>query len=287
MRLDDKDANGNLIINTKQAKTVRRIYTEFLDGKGANRIAKELEHDGVPNWNGKAKWYDSSIKKMLTNEKYKGEALLQKTYTVDFLSKKRAGNSGQVPQYYVEESHPAIIDKDMWEAVQLEMERRRAYVLEHGIQKFEYATTKNPFAGRVICGSCGHIYGRKVWNSTDDRCRRIIWRCNGKYAIKGEKGCESRHIDDGVLYQAFVNVFNAIVENKDYVMRKWQERLSSDNLLKRYKARQFIGVMAEAEPITEFSVDFYFMLVEKMVVFDGGRMIVSLLDGTELECEFE
>ena len=61
----DKDINGNLIINTKQAKIVRRIYREFLDGKGANRIAKELEHDGVPNWNGKSKWYDSSIKKML------------------------------------------------------------------------------------------------------------------------------------------------------------------------------------------------------------------------------
>ena len=134
----DKDVNGNLVINAKQAKTVRRIYTDFLNGKGANRIARELEKDRVPNWNGKAKWYESSIRKMLTNEKYKGEALLQKTYTVDFLSKKRAENTGQVPQYYVEESHPAIIDKDMWEAVQLEMERRKAYALEHGIKNIEY-----------------------------------------------------------------------------------------------------------------------------------------------------
>ena len=78
--------------------------------------------------------------------------------------------------------HPAIIDKEMWEAAQLEMERRRNYALEYGIQKLEYATTDNPFAGRVICGSCGQVFGRKVWNSTDDRFRRIIWRCNGKYA---------------------------------------------------------------------------------------------------------
>lgn len=111
----DKDANGSLVINAKQAKTVRRIFQEFLDGKSANGIAKELEHDGIPNWNGKPKWYDGSIKKMLSNEKYKGEALLQKTYTVDFLAKKRAENTGQVPQYYVEESHPAIIEKDIWE----------------------------------------------------------------------------------------------------------------------------------------------------------------------------
>ena len=134
---------------------------------------------------------------MLTNEKYKGDALLQKTYTVDFLSKKRADNTGQVPQYYVEDSHPAIIDKEMWEAVQLEMERRKAYAFEHGIEKLEHATTNNPFAGRVICGCCGQIYGRKVWNSTDDRLRRIIWRCNGKYVVKGKKGCESRHIESG------------------------------------------------------------------------------------------
>ncbi|WP_425057935.1 hypothetical protein SCACP_25060 [Sporomusa carbonis] len=71
------------------------------------RIAKDLERDGVPNWHGKPKWYEGSIRKMLTNEKYKGDALLQKTYTVDFLSKKRADNNGQVPQYYVEDSHPA------------------------------------------------------------------------------------------------------------------------------------------------------------------------------------
>lgn len=79
-----------------------------------------------------------------------------------------------MPQYYVEDSHPAIIDKDMWKAVHLEMERRRNFALEYGIQKLEYATISNSFAGRVICGSCGQIFGRKVWNSTDERLRRIM-----------------------------------------------------------------------------------------------------------------
>ena len=130
----DKDKNGNLVINEKQAKIVRRIYKEFLDGKGANRIARDLEKDRVPNWHGKAKWYENSIRGILTNEKYKGDALLQKTYTVDFLNKKREENTGQVPQYYVEDSHPAIIDKEMWEAAQLEMERRKSYASDHGIQ---------------------------------------------------------------------------------------------------------------------------------------------------------
>lgn len=280
-----KDANGELIINKKQAAVVRRIFSDFLDGKGANLIARELERDGVPNWNGKAKWYEGSIRKMLTNEKYKGDALLQKTYTVDFLNKKRAENTGQVPQYYVEDSHPAIIDKEMWEAVQLEMERRRNFALKYGIQRLEYATMDNPFAGRVICGVCGQAFGRKVWNSTDDRFRRIVWRCNGKYVVKGKKGCESRHIDDGVLYQAFINVFNAMLENKDYFIGKWQERLESDNVLVRYKTKQFIGILATAEPIHEFDEGLYFSLVEKMTVYDGGRMVVRLLDGTEIDIE--
>ena len=281
----DKNKDGNLVINEKQAKIVRRIYTEFLDGKGACRIARGLESDGVLNWNGKAKWYEGSIRKMLTNEKYKGDALLQKTYTIDFLNKKRADNNGQVPQYYVEGSHPAIIDKEMWEAVQLEMERRRNYALEYGIQKLEYATADNPFAGRVICGCCGQVFGRKVWNSTDDRFRRVIWRCNGKYLVKGKKGCDSKHIDDGVLYQAFISVFNMLVENKEYFIGKWQGFLEKENALERYKAKQFVGIIADAAVITDFDIEMYYALVEKMTVFDGGRIIVVLLDGTEIECE--
>ena len=283
----DKDKKGNLVINERQAKIVRRIYKEFLDGKGANRIARDLEREKVPNWNGKAKWYESSIRKMLTNEKYKGDALLQKTYTVDFLSKKRADNNGQVPQYYVEDSHPAIIDKEMWEAVQLEMARRRTYALENGIQRLEYATADNPFAGRVICGSCGQIFGRKVWNSTDNRLRRIIWRCNGKYAEKGKKGCDSRYIDDGALYQAFVDVFNMIVENKDYFIGKWRGMLESDNTLVRYKAMQFIDIVSSRPKIDEFDIDLYFAVVEKITVVGREQVIVSLLDGTEIECDVE
>ncbi|MHC1762545.1 MAG: recombinase [Negativicutes bacterium] len=130
------------------------------------------------------------------------------------------------------------------------------------------------------------MFGPKVWNSTDYLLRRrIIWRCNGKYAVKGERGCKSRHIDDGVLYQAFINVFNAMIENKDYFAGKWRERLGSNNALVRYKAKQFIGIIANAEMINEFDEGLYFALVETVTVFNRSRLIVSLLDGTEVECE--
>ncbi|WP_278320240.1 zinc ribbon domain-containing protein [Inediibacterium massiliense] len=130
----------------------------------------------------------------------------------------------------------------MWEAVQLEIERRRNFAREHGIVKVDYATITNPFAGKVICGHCGSVFGRKVWNSNDERFRKVVWMCNKRYAVKGKKGCNNKHVYDKVLYQAFINAFNAMIENKDYFMEKWKKNLESDNVLVRYKAKQFIKI---------------------------------------------
>ena len=126
-----------------------------------------------------------------------------------------------------------------------------------------------------------------IWNSTDDRLRRIIWRCNGKYAEKGKKGCDSRHIDDGVLYQAFVDVFNAIVDNKDHFIAKWQGMLESDNALVRYKAKQFVGIVSSRTKIDEFDINLYFAMVEKITVVSGKEAVVSLIDGAEIACEVD
>lgn len=283
----DKDEEGNLVINEKQAKIIRRIYVDFLNGKGPNRIARELEEEGVQTWNGKTKWYESTIRKMLLNEKYKGDALLQKTYTVDFLTKKRVENNGEVPQYYVEESHPAIIDKDTWKAVQLEMERRRTFCEEHGIKKMYSSTLDNPFAGKIICGKCGRAYGRKVWNSTDEELRRIVWRCNDKYTEKGKVGCDNRHVDDEVFYKAFVEAYNAVAENKEHFMEKWKELFESEDVLIKVTAKRFIGIFKKATLIDKFDVDLFFKIVEKIKVLGEGLLIVSLLDGTEIEVEIE
>lgn len=283
----DKGEDGNLIINEKQAKIIRRIYTEFLDGKGPSRIAREFEDEGVQIWNGKSKWYDTTIGSILSNEKYKGDAILQKSYSVDFLTKKRVENKGEVQQYYVEDSHPAIIDKEMREAAQLEMERRRTFIEKHGLKKIEYALKNNIFSGRVICGHCGSSFGRKIWNSNDERLRRVVWRCNRKYAVKGKKSCDNNHIDDKVLYKAFVNTFNAMIENKNYFIEKWKDGLKSENILVKYKAKQFIEILENAEPINEFDIDIYFKIIEKMIVLEENKIIVTLLDGTNIECQIE
>ena len=116
----DRDENGRLIINPEQAKVVNRIYKEFLSGKTADHIKRILEKERIVKWDGTCKWETTTIQSMLENEKYKGDAILQKGLTVDFLTKKRKKNEGELQQLYIEEDHEAIISPDMWECVQLE-----------------------------------------------------------------------------------------------------------------------------------------------------------------------
>lgn len=104
-----KDEQGHLIIDEEQAVVVRRIFREYLQGASLKTIADGLMADGIPTATGNKKWRGDGIRKILTNEKYMGDALLQKTYTVDVLTKKRVSNNGIVPQYYVENNHEAII----------------------------------------------------------------------------------------------------------------------------------------------------------------------------------
>lgn len=112
-----------------------------------------------------------------------------------------------------------------------------------------------------------------------------MWRCNKKYEIKGEKLCNNKHIDDKVLYQAFINTFNALIENKEYFLKKW--RSEDRDVLKKYKAKQFIKIFENAEMLEEFDLDLYYKLIEKMTVYQDNKIIVTLLDGTEIECEIE
>ncbi len=278
----DKDENGNLIINEKQAKIVRRIYTEFLNGKGTTHIARDLEQDKVKSCSGNTKWYDSTVKSILQNEKYKGDALLQKTYTVDFLSKKREINNGEVPQYYVEESHPAIIDIETWEAVQLEMEMRKNFCEEHQIKKLD---TRIPFWGKVICSECGSAYSRKTWMQPDGT-KRKVWMCSNRYKEKGVKGCESKHIDEEVLKKAFIEVFNTLVNNKQDFLEKWRAGLEDSNTLKQYRLNEFVGILDYGVKQEQFNEDLCLRMLEQIEVLDGkGKIRMTLLDGTSMACE--
>ena len=119
----EKGEDGLPKIIEKEAETVRLIYRMLLEGKTPSAIAKHLVNQGIPSPSGKKVWQVSTVKSILTNEKYKGDALLQKRFTIDFLTKTTKVNEGEVPQYYVQNSHPAIIEPDEFGAVQIEIER--------------------------------------------------------------------------------------------------------------------------------------------------------------------
>ena len=219
----DKDKNGNLVINPKQAKIVKRIYKDFLDGKGANRIARELETDGTLNWNGKAKWRPETLKKILQNEKYIGDALLQKTYTVDFLSKKRVKNNGIVPQYYVENSHEPIIPRDLFMQVQEEMVRRANLRGGKGCKKRVYSS-KYALSSIVYCGHCGDIYRRVHWNNRG--YKSIVWRCVSRLEEKGSE-CTAPTINEETLQKAVVKAINELLANKDSFLKVLQKNIAT------------------------------------------------------------
>ena len=166
-----KGADGLPEVVPEEAEIVRRIYRDFIAGMTVDRIAKTLTREGIPTPAGREKWQKRTVESILLNEKYKGEALLQKVFTVDFLTKKVKKNEGEVPQYYVKNSHPGIIDPEEWQLVQDEMKRRK--------EKAGYHHGLSPFAGKIYCGECGSVFGPKVWHSNDPY-RKVIWRCNDK-----------------------------------------------------------------------------------------------------------
>jgi site-specific DNA recombinase len=141
---------------------------------------------------------------MPENEKYKGDALLQKSYTVDFLTKKKKRNDGEIPQYYVEGNHEAIIAPDVFE---------RFSVSLSGAAKAETGTAASTFSpGKSRCGQCGSWYGSKVWHSTD-KYRQVIWQCNHKF--DNDERCATPHLTDDEIKAFFISAVNKLLPEKD------------------------------------------------------------------------
>jgi len=278
----DNDENGNLIINKKQAKIVERIYDEYLSGKTVDHIKRILEKENISNWNGKPIWQSTTIKSILRNEKYKGDAILQKSYTVDFLSKKRIKNNGQIQKYHIAENHKAIIDPPIWEATQMEHKRREKYIKEHGINSYDHKPETNPFAGKVICGTCNSIYARKGWK-TKGVCRKV-WQCKERYRTKGVQGCTNRHVDEKVLQEVFIQAWNSLIENIDEAKKRWERYAEFGTPLEQYRAVQFTDIAEEAGDITKFDNEFMLKVLDHITVYESGRLVVKFMDGTEVEC---
>ena len=213
-----KGADGRPEIVEEEAAIIRKIYDLFLSGKTINEIAAILTSMGVLTPAGRTKWSVSTVRSILSNEKYKGEALLQKTFTVDYLTKEVRKNNGEVPSVRVRNSHEPIIEPEVFDRVQeilAESTKRRAKV-----------RTRHPFAGKLVCGDCGSFYGHKVWRLRSTGEHYNVWYCNHKY--DGDKTCDSPRLRDEEIKAAFEKTLQKCGDpNPVYTDEKWTELVES------------------------------------------------------------
>lgn len=266
----DKDENGNLVINREQAEIVKRIFREFMDGINPDVICKRLNEEDVPGCMGEAKWACSTIWGILGNEKYMGDALLQKTYTADYLTKKCVKNNGEITQYHVENDHEAIIDRETWEAVQQEIARRKEYMEAHNLRTLGRYTDEQPFSNRVLCGECGNIFWRRTFTRGGKYVK--VWMCGQRYRKKGVVGCTSETIREERLHGAFVAAWNQIVGDREKYLPKWKEQSRSGNALTAYRAKQMIQ-LTKGKPMKQIDLELVGKVLDHCVV---GKVAIEV-----------
>ncbi len=242
-----KGEDGLPEIVPEEAEVVRMIYRSFMDGLSYYKIAQLLMKRSIPAPSGGEKWHRRTVESILTNEKYKGSALLQKKFTMDFLTKKQKVNEGEVPQYFIEDSHPPIIDPQEFELVQAEIARRK----EIG----KVYSSSNIFSTKLVCSCCGGFFGSKVWHSTS-KYRRVIWQCNHKFQ-NGEK-CKTPHLYEDEIKKRFIEVCNRIAADKENFVascRQIMEMLSDTAAIDRKIEEQYIYLNGLAASMQQFILE--------------------------------
>jgi DNA invertase Pin-like site-specific DNA recombinase len=204
-----KKVDDKLVIDEDQAVIVRLIYRMFLvEGKTASGIVNYLIAQNIKTPAGKTNWTKNTVNSILTNEKYKGDALLQKTYTENYLEHKIVKNDGQIPKYYVENNHPAIIDRDTWDQVQIEIKRRENIGAHY--------SSSDIFSSKLICGDCGGFYGKKKWHS-NSKYSRFIYQCNRKFE-KGKPKCQTPNLTEEEIKLKFIEAYNLTMDDKQRIL---------------------------------------------------------------------
>jgi DNA invertase Pin-like site-specific DNA recombinase len=228
----DKDEYGDLVINPKEAEIVKRIFEDYLKGKGTFTIAKELNAERVPTVAG-GRWQESTILNILKNEKYKGDAILQKYYTPDHLRKVSVRNKGVIDSYYIEDNHSPIISREIWEQVQIEIAKRAKAKGNKAGDTKKY-TNRYPLSGMLYCSKCGSTLRRRTWNSKHS-CKKIVWQCSN-YIKNGKDACSGTSIDDEVISR--LNIEEPIIVREEfrdgkkyysYTCKRQQNQLSRTN----------------------------------------------------------
>ncbi|MCM1237553.1 MAG: recombinase family protein [Ruminococcus flavefaciens] len=221
----------SITVNQEEAEVVREIFDMYLSGYGAPTIAKELTRLGRKNKKGEVKWTDSGIWSIINNEKYKGDLLIGKTFTVDPISKRRLENMGEEEQYYIKEHHEPIVSPEIWNAAQeIKKSRyRRSTMSVPGTRK-KYSR-KYAFSSMCECGFCGKYMTRRAHNQTTTQTKPV-WKCRTATNFGIENCPHSKSIDEAIIENAFLEMFHLLADNfddvLDSVIRSVEETLSDD-----------------------------------------------------------
>ncbi len=213
-----KGKDGELAIVPEEAETVRLIFRMYLEGTSIAGIKRHLEKEGILTVTGRKIWNEGTISKMLSNEKYMGDALLQKSYTADFLTKTRKKNNGEMRQYYITDNHEGIVAKEIYYAVQQEKqrraERRKPAVTRRAKEKKKGYSSKYILSNLLVCGECGQPYRRITW--TRNGVKRIVWRCSNRVEHGTEYCKNSPTLDEEALQRAVMRTVGNVVRDSEF-----------------------------------------------------------------------
>ena len=213
----NQDSDGIVTINEEQAVVVKHMYEGYLNGMSIGGIIKDLQERKIPSPTGKEKWSPGTVERILSSEKYKGDFLTRKTFTVDPISKKKKKNTGQVLQYLITNHHPAIIEPEIFDMVQSEMARRGCIKKNDKKKHYGKYSGKFPFNNLIICGDCGAKYRRTMWVGKNGD-KKHVWRCVNR--IQDGKKPHCRHsvsINDIYLTKKTVEAINIIYKSRSRV----------------------------------------------------------------------
>lgn len=261
-----KNEKGEYIINKNEAVLIQLIYFLALTGETNYSIAELFTMLGITTAMGKStKWCASVIENILTNERYKGDALLQKKYVADYLTKRILYNKGELPQYYVTDGHPAIIPKETFDYLQEKLKERKEYGSAYSSKQSGHCP--------IVCGKCNLLYGRKIAHA-NGKYQRYFWRCNGHYKNK----CESPNLDE----EKFMRLYYTTMQEWVYLQSdKLKSVVSVITDIFGDETGNLVKDVVDSNECLTFDRISCKILVEKIIV-SCDLLKFSFIDGTEM-----
>ena len=206
---------------------------------------------------------------MLKNEKYKGDVRTSKSYSADHLTGRKVVNRGEVPSLYHENTHPAIIDREIWECVQLEHQRQMKYCREHGIAGLNNHTEQFQLVGRVICAECGGAYRIRGWCQMNNQ----HWRCVNNLPERGTCKNDVRLPLD-LPEKVFIVAWNQMVKEKSRIESEWRQIIDNGDPLQKYRIKELVRLIDEVGTIELMPYELMLKVLDHMEVNNLGKSCV-------------